>query len=358
MGRIFLVDENDYHQYLYKIHEVCNKEYKVKDIIVPFSRLIKDKKINFIQASVNSVDPERRVVNTIQREIKYDILVIALGSHVAYFNIEGLEKNSLSLDSFNSAKKIRAQILDLFNEAKKKKIPPKIVIGGGGFTGVELAGEIADWYPLLCIENNLENSDNYVSIIEMMPSILPGWNRNLVIKGQEVLSKLGIELVLNDAVSRVYNGKIELKSGRILNADLFIWNGGVRGDPACGTDLDIKARRIVIDEYCRTLKYKDIYVAGDSACTVNGEGLPLPPTAHIAMVQGELVANNIIASIKNKPMKPYLNKHIGEIVTLGRTYAIGELYGIKFKGTIARFVKKLVHWWYLYSIGGFDLLFR
>lgn len=356
MGRVVLVDENDYHQYLYKIQEVCNKDYEEKDIIVPLSRLIKGKKIEFIKTSVRTVDPERRVVETTGGEIPYDILVIALGSHIAYFGIEGLEENSLTLSSFEAAKEIRSRIEELFKEAERTGAPPNIVVGGGGFTGVELAGEIADWYPILCTEHNIEKPQYYVSIVEMMPTILSGWDEGLVLKGQEVLSEIGVQLVFNDAISRVSEGRIELKSGRTLEPDLFIWNGGVLRDPACGSAFEIKGRRLSIDEYCRAEGHDSIYVAGDSACATNSEGHPLPPTAHIAMVHGELVARNIASSLRGAPLRPYVYKHIGEIVTLGRTYAIGDLYGLKFKGALAKFMKKIVHWWYLYSIGGFGLL--
>jgi NADH dehydrogenase len=356
MGRVVLVDENDYHQYLYKIQEVCNKDYEEKDIIVPITRLIEGKGVEFIKASVRTVDPERRVVETTGGEISYDILVIALGSHVTYFGIEGLEENSMTLSSFEAAKEIRSRIEEQFKEAERTRVPPNIVVGGGGFTGVELAGEIADWYPILCREHNIEKPQYYVSIVEMMPTILTGWDEGLVLKGQEVLSEIGVQLVLNEAVTRVSEGRIELKSGKTLEPDLFIWNGGVLGDPACGSAFEIKGRRISIDDYCRAEGHDSIYVAGDSACATNGEGRPLPPTAHIAMVHGELVARNVASSLRGEPLRPYVHKRIGEIVTLGRTYAIGDLYGFKFKGVLAKFMKKVVHWWYLHSIGGFGLL--
>jgi len=356
MGRVILVDENDYHQYLYKIQEVCNEDYQEKDIIVPISRLIKGKRIEFVKTSVKNVIPEQRVVETTSGAMSYDILVIALGSHIAYFGIEGLEENSMTLNNFEGAKAIRSRIEELFKEAERTGVPPNIVVGGGGFTGVELAGEIADWYPILCDEHNITKPQNYVSVVEMMPTILPGWNEDLVVKGQEVLNKIGVQLVLDDAISRVSEGKIELKSGKVLDIDLFVWNGGVKGDPVCGPAFEIKGRRIKIEECCRAEGHEDIFVAGDSACATNKEGHPLPPTAHVAMVQGELVANNIASSLRSEPLKPYVNKHIGEIVTLGRTYAIGDLFGIKFKGALAKFMKKVVHWWYLYSIGGFSLL--
>ena len=357
LARIILIDENDYHQYLYRIQMVCNIDYGDDDIVVPISRLIKGKRIEFIQASVKKVDTERRIVETTTGEIPYDKLAVTLGSHIEYFNVEGLKENSLSLSSFEAAKSIRARTQELFEEAEQTGNPPKIVIGGGGFTGVELAGEIADWYPILCEEHKIEKPEIYVTMVEMMPTILTGWNKDLIHKAQKDLGELRVELLLGDAVARVDKRRIETKSGNIIEPDLFVWNGGVRGDSACGEGFETKRGRILIDEYCRARGFDDVYVAGDQALTVDKEGRSQPPTAHIAMVQGAIIAHNIIASVKGGKMKPYVFDRIGEIVTLGKTDAVGDLFGIKFTGILAKFMKKLVHWWYLFSIGGLSLLF-
>ena len=357
-AQIILIDENDYHQYLYRIHEVCNLEYEDKEIIVPLSRIL-SKRVDFRQASVQNIDTEGKIVTTDNGDIPYDICVIALGSHATYFGIEGLEENSMTLSSFEAAKGIRARIHELFEEASETGKPPKILIGGGGFTGVELAGELSDYLPILYERHNLESSSTCVSIVEALPTILPGWNEKQVLVSQKVLRNRGVELLLDDPVSRVSKNKIEMKSGKIYEPDLFVWTGGVRGDPACGLGFQLKGRRISVDEYCRAEGYEDIYVAGDSACAVDaGSGRPMPPTAHVAMVQGDLVGDNIIATLKGSPMKKYVYNRAGEIVTLGKTNAMGDLFGFLFSGAFARFMKKVVHWWYLHSIGGFSFLFE
>ncbi len=357
LGRVTLIDENDYHQYLYRIQEVCNIDFEEKEIIVPISRLIKGKNIEFRKTTVKTVNPNNHIVETTDGEIKYDVLVIALGSHVAYFGIEGLEENSLTLNSYEAAKNIRARMETLFEEAEVSGQPPKIVIGGGGFTGVELAGELTDWIPFLCEKHNLELPEHLVTVVEALPTILSGWNLDLVKKAQEVLTKRGVLLLLENPIVNVSEKHIELRSGVVLEPDFFVWTGGVRGDPACGMDFDIKSRRIVIDDFCRAQGFDDIYVAGDAACAVDGKtGRPMPPTAHIAMEHGDLVAHNIYAALRGGEMKQYAFKRVGEIVTLGRTNAVGELLGIKYSGSMAKFMKKVVHWWYLHSIGGFSLL--
>jgi NADH dehydrogenase len=355
-AHIILVDENDYHQYLYRIHEVCNLEYEEKDIIIPLSRIL-DKRVDLIQASVQDIDIERKIVISDNGAIPYDIGVIALGSHVTYFGIEGLEENSMTLNSFEAAKNIRDRILELFEKASATGKPPEILIGGGGFTGVELAGELSDCIYILCERNDLEYSGTSVSIVEALPTILSGWNEKQVLLAQKVLRERGVELILSDPVSRVTNNKVEMKSGKIYEPDLFVWTGGVRGDPACGLGFQLKSRRISIDEFCRAKGHEDIFVAGDSACAVDtNSGRPMPPTAHVAMVQGDIVVENIIAKLKGSSMKKYVYKRAGEIVTLGKTNAVGDLFGFKFSGAFAKFMKKVVHWWYLHSIGGFSFL--
>ena len=356
-ARIILIDENDYHQYLYRIHEVCNLEHEEEEIIVPLSLLLRGRAVEFVQASVKTVAPARKIVETTNGEQPYDILVIALGSHVAYFDIEGLEENSMTLNSYEASKMIRARIRELIEEAEGSGLLPNIVIGGGGFTGVELAGELTDCLPILFERHGLESQGNWVTVVEAMPTILPGWDEKQVLRTQEFLQSRGVNLILNDPIVEVSPDRVKLKSGTVLELDLFIWTGGVRGDPACGMDFEIMSRRITIDDYCRAQGFDDIYVAGDSACAVDGQtGRPMPPTAHIAMVQADIVTHNITATLKGGEMKKYVFDRAGEIVTLGRTNAVGDLFGVKFSGWLAKFMKKVVHWWYLHSIGGFSLL--
>lgn len=356
-GRIVLIDENSYHQYLYRIHEVCGLDFDEKDIIVPISRLIRGKNIEFMQMKVEGIDPAHRVVETSEGEQPFDILVVALGSHPAYYGIEGLEENSLVLNSFEATKKIRHTIEELYASAKETDQSPRIVIGGGGFTGTELAGELADWLPVLIERYGLPKPEKLATLVEAMPTILPGWSENLTERAQEVLSSRGIAMTLGDPVSRVFEDRLELKSGCEVGSDLTIWTGGVTCDPACVSDFKTMNRRICIDPYCRAEGFDDIYVVGDASCAIEAKtGNPMPPSAHIAMMQADVASHNIYASLTGGEMRRYVGERLGEIVTLGRTYAIGELWGIRLSGIPARIMKRIIHWWYVHSIGGFGLL--
>ena len=350
---LLLVDQNDYHQLLYRLHKVCNYEYEEKDIVIPLQRLTKG--ITFKKATVETITLESDAIKTENGEIPYDILIVAMGSHPAYFNIEGIRENSLTLGNYDDAKEIRHRLFDLFKKAEQENTPPNIIVGGAGFTGIELAGELCDCLEKLYNQYSIQKPEKLFSIVEALPTILPGWDEKLIETGMEFLEKKKIELILNNPIVKVGEKEIILKDGTTLNPDLFIWTGGVEGDPACGKKFEIKSRRIIVN---KTLQYFnfDVFVAGDLACTLNQEGKPMPPNAHIAMMQADIVVNNIISMLRNKPFKHYKYEHAGEIVTFGNTYAEGEVFGIRLWGLPAKMMKQFIHLWYLYSIGGFSLL--
>ena len=351
-----MIDENPYHQLLYKLHEVCNKEYHEKDIIVPIEHLIKNKDVKFIHTCVESVDTNSNLVHTSDGPFSYDILVLALGSHPAFFNIEGIEEHSMTLANYNEAMEIREKIKEVFTTAEKTGTPPSVVIGGAGFTGVELAGEMMDWFPVLYKEHGFEEKGPLFTMVEAFSSILPGWNDDLVKNAHAYLEKRGVELYLGDPVTSVGEKRLEFKSGIVMEPDLFIWTGGVEGDPVCPDGAQIRARRIVVNDHLQHEGIDDMYVLGDMACTVNSEGAAMPPNAHIAMIHADVVTHNILASIRGNKPKKYKFQHMGEVVTLGKSFAIGELFGIKLMGLPARIMKKFIHFWYLHSIGGFKLV--
>jgi NADH dehydrogenase len=312
----------------------------------------------FRQAKVVSVDPGRGLVVTDEGEMGYDLLAVCLGSHPAYFGIEGLREHSLILGSYEQAMGIRSRVLELFREARATGAPVRIVIGGGGFSGVELAGELLDWLPHLYGENGVPPPGKLLTVVEAFPSVLPGWEEGLSVEAGRYLEDRGAELVLNDPVTRVWEDRLETGSGLVLEHDLFIWTGGVEHDPACGLGFEVNGRRIAVDGFCRAAGHMEVYVAGDAACAVDSGGEPQPPTAHIAVAQGRVVARNVLAQVRGGRLEEYRFERAGEIVTLGGSYAVGVLFGFKFRGTLARLLKRLVHYWYVATVGGLRLLLR
>ena len=355
-AKMLLVDQNDYHQLLYRLHKTCNYEYNEKDIIVPLKPLIND--TAFKKATVETINIEKNTVKTNEGDIPYDILVVAMGSHPAYFNIEGIREHSLTLSNYEKAKQIRQQVFESFEKAAKTKEPPKIVVGGAGFTGIELAGELCDCLPRLYRDHEIPEPKKILSIVEALPTILPGWDEGLVKEGTKFLESKKVDLYLNNPVVKVGDEELLLKDGTALTPDIFVWTGGVEMDPACGPGFEVRSRRIAVNEYLQPEGMENIFVAGDQACAVNNENRSMPPNAHIAMMQADVVVSNIISKLRDRPMKKYQFGHAGEVVTFGHSYAVGEVFGINLKGLPAKIMKQFIHLWYLHSIGGFKLLFE
>ncbi len=346
---ILLIDENDYHQYLYRFHELAGGNMSEVAATVPMDRLIGKKRIRFINAIVTALDPDIKSVETSNGSIKYDSLVIALGSQDEFFGIKGLDKQSVcTLKSLREACLTRAEVLDLADKGGD------IVIAGGGFTGTELAGELAELF------SKKKTISNRIFLVEALENILPGWNSQLVKKAVQILKSKGVEVVTNEPIKEVSENSVLLKSGRRISCALIIWAAGVSVDEVCGTcspKINVKQRRICIDEYSSAVGIPGVYVIGDCALVCDIEtGKPLPQSAHIALEQADLVACNIYAEISGTPRKKYIPTRVGEIVSLGGHDGVGELYGIKMSGRLAILMKKIIHLAYVQSIGGISLL--
>jgi NADH:ubiquinone reductase (H+-translocating) len=209
---IVLVDKNPYHQYVHLAYEIVTGVKKVSDLTLPIPELLANRKVRFLQAVVKELDLPNKVVKTNGNEIPYDELVIALGNEPNFYAIKGAEENSLTFNSVDSATKIRKELKTVF--AKNPK--PNIVIGGGGFTGVELAGEILDEYKCC------------VNIVEGTYKLLPSWNKPEFSEKAKVLTDMGAKLLLGTLVVEVNPDSVILKDGSEIESSVFIWTAGVQ----------------------------------------------------------------------------------------------------------------------------------
>ncbi len=357
--KITLVDQYDYHQYIHKLHEVAGGRSEPKEIVVPIKWLIRDKNVEFKQAKVESIDIEGKMVNTDKGNIQYDILVIALGSQTCYYGIKGLEKNSLGLKSVVESYQIRKKVDEIFESARERDKPLTFIIGGGGYTGVELAGEFAEYFPPLAEKYGVDPEDIKLIIVEAMDTILPEWGPKVTEGAMEILRSKGVNVMLNQPIVKADGRGITVKNGEKISADLLVWTGGVEGVTVCPAFDYGNSKRVLISNICEATNAPDVYAIGDCAfvCDVSTNE-PFAPSAHIAMEQASFLAKNLYAQIVGKPQKDYVPKHLGEIVSIGREHAVGSLWGIQLKGWIARIAKKMIHIGYVYSIGGVRLMFN
>jgi len=343
---IVLVDRNDYHQYLHLAYEIVTDVKKVSDITIPFAELLEKRKIRFFQGCVREIDFVNKVVRTDNGDLSYCELVIALGSEPNYCHIKGAEEHSFCVSSVEAA----AQIRDNLKKITARQKDPKIVVGGGGFTGVELAGEIAD--ELKCC----------VTIIEGSKTLLPSWDiPEFSRKVADVLTEMGAKLVFGKCIAEVKSDAVVLNDGSQVECSLFIWTGGVQGSRVVSRSglKTGKCNRVVINEFCEAVGFPGVYVVGDCALVVDSKtGEILPQCIEIASQQAAVVAKNLYADMTESERTIYVPRFNGLILAVGEKYGIGKISGVKLEGRLAQMIKRMIHLHYVYQIAGLGEVFK
>lgn len=365
---IRLVDKHDYHQFRTELHRTAAGTSTIEEARLPLAQILAGVPgVRPIKGEVKEIQPEKYAVSLVDgRRLGYDRLVVALGSDPEYFAIPGLPEHGLTLRSINSARVIREHIQAMLSRAVGESDPGEqerlftIVVGGGGLTGVEFATELADRLPELGRRLGFAPGRARLILIEALPDILRGFDRRLIQAARRHLKRKGIALLLAAKIAAVYPDRVEIEGGHIIPTRSFIWTGGVRGNGVVEASLETKARgRAVVDQYLRAAGHPEVYVIGDCALALNPRtGQPVAPTAQNAIHQGRLVARNLAAEYRGRPLRPYEAKNFGVVASLGRGYGLAHLDGFGMRGGPAAMLKDLVALHYLYSIGGARMLWR
>ena len=374
-ARIILIDRNPYHMLYAQFYEMATlfrpeqlpeikKQQRIenhelltssaiplRDIFAPFP----DVKIE--RGEVTSVDPEAHaVIFGTGRKLYYNYLVAALGSKTNYFSIPHLEQNSIGLKSINEAANIRNRIDELFlTTPKHKKIT--VVIGGGGFTGVELAGELVGYMKKLSLLHGRPIGNWACVIVEAGAGVLGTSTPWVRARAAHRLKELGVTVLTGSAISDVWPNLLYLgKEKRPFGFDLLVWTAGVKG--ACegsiihwaGVD---KKMCLIVDQYLRVQPYENIFTVGDTAATIDADtGASIPMTAQKALHEAGYVARALCRLIKNPKASfaPYTSKSPKFIIPVGGKFALLEASGLRWAGFFAWALKYLVLIKYLVTI--------
>ncbi|CAB3393300.1 NAD(P)/FAD-dependent oxidoreductase [Kyrpidia spormannii] len=353
---ITLVNKYDYHQLVTQLYEPAAAAKRDTEVRIPLKKLLAGKPIRFVQDVVTKIDPKEKVVTLEGGELSYDYLVVALGSETEYFGIPGMKEYGMTLKSVDEARLIRTHIERCFAEYPLDPRPELLtfVVGGAGLTGIELVGEIADWLPRLCEESNIPREQVTLYNVEAMPSILPGFEPDLVAKAEEVLKAKGVIFKVGSPIVQVEPGAVHLKDGGVIQSRTIIWTGGVRGNQIvvdAGFETEPRGRAKV-NEYLQAVGYDDVYMAGDCCFVLNEQGRPYPPTAQLAIQMGNSVAHNLAADLQGRPKTPFVPKILGTVASLGGRDAVGKVgNNYKASGRVAYFIKDLSQIRYLAKIG-------
>ncbi|MBI2592710.1 MAG: NAD(P)/FAD-dependent oxidoreductase [Candidatus Colwellbacteria bacterium] len=361
-NEVILIDRNPYHTYTPTLYEIATTSKEVANLVdlksivtFPIAEILKGMPVGFTEAEIKELDLKGGDIHLDDgQKLKYDFLIIALGAETNYFNIPGLKENSLDLKSFNEAVKIRDTVWNLIDGGNKNV---KILIGGGGSTGVELAGELQQW---LCeFDKGHKKCFAEVKIIEAGPSILNGFPKTVVEKVMRRLARLAVEVITNEAIKEVAKKEVLLNSGKKIPFDVLIWAGGVKANSlTSGLPLKIERRgraevmpgMICLPESPELKLFGKIYGLGDVTCFYKNDGTPIPSVARAAISQADIVAKNIICDIYGKEPVKYKPTEYPYIIPVGGKYAVAKVGPIIISGFSAWILKGFVELNYLLSI--------
>ena len=355
--QIVLIDKNNYHQFQPLFYQVASSGIEPSSILFPLRKIFQKRKDVYIRvAEVYSVDPEKKELHTSLDTVWYDYLVIATGVNSNFFGMKNMEQFAIPMKSISEAMSLRNRILSnlekavtLFNEHEdEKRSLLNVVVVGGGPTGVEIAGAIAEMKNFVLPKDypDLNLDLMQVSLVEGSPALLASMSKHASEKSLFYLERLGIHVHLDTRVTD-YDGKVlQLGNGEQMHTQLVIWAAGISGvvPPGIPDESIGRSRRMLVDEYNKLKGFEDIYAIGDASVmsTVdypNGH----PQVAQVAIQQGANLASNFKAMRKKMPLKAFRYIDRGSMATIGRNRAVADLPFLKFSGFIAWLTWMFVH---------------
>ena len=361
--QVVLIDKHNYHTFQPLLYQVATGGLEPDSIAFPLRKRFND--INhfyFRLAEVVKIHPDKNYVETSIGNLDYDDLIIASGSTTNFFGNTNIQKFTLDMKSVPQALDIRSLILENFEEAlltsniEERNALMNFVIVGGGPTGVELAGALAEMRKAFLPKDypDLDFRQMQINLIQSSDEILKGMSPKASEKAEDFLISLGVNVWKNLRVLD-YDGKTVTTNGHDhFRTETVIWAAGVKGELIEGLQNECiveRAERIKVNEYNQVMPYENIYAVGDVACMQTDEypkGHPM--MAQPAIQQGKAVAKNIILKLKKKPQIAFTYNNKGVMATIGRNKAVVDLPNLKFQGVFAWFVWMFVH---LLSLIGF-----
>lgn len=354
--RITLVDKNNYHFFPPLIYQVATSFIEASNISYPFRKLFSDdRSVNFHMGSLTRVIPESKILETDTGNLHYDYLVLAMGTESNFFGMENVQKYALPMKTIEEALYLRNHILLTLEEAARNKDIKEaeklqnIVIAGGGPTGVELAGMLAEMggyiaqkeYP----EIKLSLSNLY--LIDALPSLLSPMSKMAQKTAYETLQKLGGQILLNVSVKDYKDCRVILSDGTSIETETLIWTSGVIGREIPGLPEESigKGRRLLVDAYNKVEYTQGIYAVGDLSLMLAEEKYPKghPQLAQVAIQQGKNLARNFQRVEDEKVLVPFEYNDKGSMAIISKFNAVVDLPKYSFKGFIAWLTWLFIH---------------
>ena len=354
---IVLISEDNFLLFTPMLPQVAAGMLATRHIVMPIRTIIN--KTTFYEGRVKNIDPYGKIVNlwgTNEKRgisIHYDFLVVSLGSETNFFGMSDVEKHAYTIKTLNDAMTIRNRVIDMLEQAENEPNPIlrksllNFVIVGGGFAGIETAGEIMDllldarkYYP------NISRDEIKVFVLEALPNILPGFSEKLAKFAHRLLTKHGIEIKLTTAVTSFDGYEImmkkiednpenkEISEREAIQTRTMIWTAGVTPVNTIKRSMFKTERgKIIVNDFLEVTEFPGVFAIGDCALFVDPTTKrPFPPTAQLAEAQAKAAAHNLHSLITNQDMKKFEYKSKGQMAIIGKRNGVASFFGMNISG--------------------------
>jgi NADH dehydrogenase len=358
---VIVIDRHNHHCFQPLLYQVATAALSPADIAWPIRHILRPQRnATVLMEEVQGIDPEKKVLYTQYGEIAYDYLVIATGATHSYFGHDEWSKFAPGLKRIEDATRIRRSILIAFERAEvtqdhdQQRRLLTFVIVGGGATGVEMAGAIADvaGQTLAADFRRIDPRSARIVLVEAGPRLLPTFPPSLSDYALRTLTRSGVEVKTDTLVTKCDASGVDLKNGRI-DAGTVIWAAGVTASPAVrwlNTEAD-RAGRVKVGPDLSVPGHPEIFVIGDTAAVTDSKGRPVPGIAPAAKQMGKYVGKLISARIAGREWKkPFRYMHLGELATIGRRAAVVKFGALELKGFLGWLFWSLAHIYFLIGL--------
>lgn len=364
-AEIVLVNKHNYHYQTTWLHEVAAGTINHNQARIMISDVINPNRVRLIYDTVLEVDTDGQRIMLEDSELSYDYLVVSLGFKTNTFGISGMEENAFFIQDIDSSRMIRDHIEYQFSKYNSEETPDDrnltIIVGGAGFTGIEFLGELVERIPKLCKKYDVDRSKVRIINVEAAPTVMPGFNEQLIQYGKKSLERRGVEFRLDSKITECKVDRIVLNEGEEIEAETIIWTGGVTGNELLGkSGFELTKGKVSVNHDLRMPGEDNVFVLGDCSWVMNEErDRPYPSTAQLAMQEANIAAYNLKALLLNQPLKNFVFDDMGTVASLGKKDAMGTVFNDKILyGKVAAFMKITIDNRYLFLLGGSKLILK
>lgn len=354
--QVVLIDKNNYHQFQPLIYQVASAGMEPSSISFPFRKIFQHRKnFYFRMGEVRALFAEKNLIQTSIGKVDYDYLVLAAGTTSNFFGNRPIEEEAMPMKNVSEAMGLRNALLanleravTCSSELERQELLNVVVVGGGA-TGVEVAGALSEMKRFVLPNDypDMPSSLMHIHLIEASPHLLSGMSEEASQHAEKFLREMGVNILLNKKVVDYQDHKVLLEDGSQIATRTFIWVSGVTGVTIGNIDKSFLGRggRIKVDAFNRVEGMKNVFVIGDLSILTTDEEYPHghPQLAQVAIQQAKLLAKNLVALEKNRPLQPFHYRNLGAMATVGRNRAVADFKKLKMQGWLAWVMWLVVH---------------